>query len=152
MRSGVTVVSWQREGHPLCCGFSSIPDNDDKITYQTEILGLQEDSGAKMKFAIETITVFWSTMAATYRNLCDLAFRHLLPFTSTYRNLCDLAFRHLLPFTSTYRNLCDLAFRHLLPFTSTYPNLCDLAFRHLLPFTSTYLCKAAFSDLLHIKT
>ncbi|XP_068210544.1 zinc finger BED domain-containing protein 5-like [Palaemon carinicauda] len=43
-------------------------DNDD---CQTELLALQEDSGAKIKFEHESLTVFWSSMAASYPNICD---------------------------------------------------------------------------------
>ena len=63
---------------PLTC----IPDDNDDG--QTKLLTLQEVSEAKMKFETESLTVFRSSMAASYPNLCDLAFRHPLPFSSTY--------------------------------------------------------------------
>ena len=133
---------------PFTAPVTSIPDDNDAA--QTELLGLRGDSSANMKFDTETLTVFWSTVAGTYPNSCDLVFCHLLPFPSTYPNLCDLVFCHLLPFPSTYPNLCDPVFCHLLPFPSTYPNLCDLVFCHLLPFPSTYpnLCDLVFCHLL----
>ena len=42
---------------PVTC----IPDDNDDG--QTELLTLQEDSGAKIKFETESLTVFWSSMA-----------------------------------------------------------------------------------------
>ena len=80
---------------PVTC----IPDDNDNA--QTKLLTLQEDSGAKMKFETESLTVFWSSMAASYPNLCDLAFRHL-PFSSTYS--CETAFYQLLHIKTKYRN------------------------------------------------
>ena len=87
-------------GDPFTAPVTYIPDDND--ANQTELLGLQEDSGAKMKFDTETITVFWSTMAATYPKLCDLAF--LLPFTSTY--CCEAAFSDLLNIKTKFETGC----------------------------------------------
>ncbi|XP_063889743.1 protein FAM200C-like [Scylla paramamosain] len=86
---------------PFTAPVTCIPeDNDDG---QTELLTLQEDSGAKMKFETESLTVFWSSVAASYPNLCDLAFRHLLPFSSTYS--CEAAFSQLLHITKYHNRL-----------------------------------------------
>ena len=85
---------------PVTC----IPDDNDDA--QTELLTLQEDSGAKMKFETESLIVFWSSMAASYPNLCDLAFRHLLPFSSTYS--CEAAFSQLLHIKTKYRNRLEV--------------------------------------------
>ena len=80
-----------------------IPDDNDDG--QTELLTLQEDSGAKMKFETEFQIVFWSSIAASYPNLCDLAFRHLLPFSSTYS--CEAAFSQL-HIKMKYRNRLEV--------------------------------------------
>ena len=81
-----------------------IPDDNDDG--QTELLTLQEDSEAKMKFETESLTVFWSSMAASYPNLCDLAFRHVLPFSSTYS--CEAAFSQLLHIKMKYRKRLEV--------------------------------------------
>ena len=59
-----------------------------------------------MKFQTEFLTVLWSSMAASYPNLCNLAFRHLLPLASTYS--CEAAFSQLLYMESKYRNRLDV--------------------------------------------
>ncbi|XP_045109127.1 zinc finger BED domain-containing protein 5-like [Portunus trituberculatus] len=89
---------------PFTAAVTCIPDDNDDG--QTELLTLQEDSGAKMKFETESLTVFWSSMAASYPNLCDLAFRHLLPFSSTYS--CEAAFSQLLHIKTKYRNRLEV--------------------------------------------
>ena len=81
-----------------------IPDDNDDG--QNELLTLQEDSEAKMKFETESLTVFLSSMAASYPNLCDLAFRHPPPFSSTYS--CKAAFSQLLHIKMKYRNRLEV--------------------------------------------
>ena len=88
---------------PFTAPVTSIPDKN--YAFQTELLGLREDSGAKMKFDTESLTVFLSTMAATYPNLCDLAFRHFLPFT--YH--CDVAFSDFLHVKTKFSNRLPVA-------------------------------------------
>ncbi|XP_063612431.1 zinc finger BED domain-containing protein 5-like, partial [Penaeus indicus] len=89
---------------PFTAPVTCIPDDNDDG--QTELLTLQEDSGAKMKFETESLTVFWSSMAASYPNLCDLAFRHLLPFSSTYS--CEAAFSQLLHIKTKYHSRLEV--------------------------------------------
>ena len=89
---------------PFTAPVTCIPDDNDNG--QTELLTLQEDSGAKMKFETESLTVFWSSMAASYPNLCDLAFWHFLPFSSTYS--CETAFSQLLHIKTKYRNRLEV--------------------------------------------
>ncbi|XP_063847651.1 SCAN domain-containing protein 3-like [Scylla paramamosain] len=89
---------------PFTAPVTCIPDDNDDG--QTELLTLQEDSRAKMKFETESLTVFWSSVAASYPNLCDLAFRHLLPFSSTYS--CEAAFSQLLHIKTKYRNRLEV--------------------------------------------
>ena len=84
---------------PFITPMTCIPDDNDDG--QTEVLTLQEDSGAKMKFKTESLTVCWSSMAASYPDLCDLAFRHLLPFSST-------AFSQLLHMKTKYHNRLEV--------------------------------------------
>lgn len=52
------------------------------------------------------LSVFWSSVAVSYPNLCDLAFRHLLPFSSTYS--CEAAFSQLLHIKTKYRNRLEV--------------------------------------------
>ena len=89
---------------PFITPVTCIPDDNDDG--QTELLTFQDDSGAKMKFETESLTVFWSSMATSYPNLCDLAFRHLLPFSSTYS--CETAFSQLLHIKMKYRNRLEV--------------------------------------------
>ena len=103
---------------PFTAPVTCIPDvNDDA---QTELLTLQEDSGAKMKFETESLTVFWSSMAASYPNLCDLAFRHL-PFSSTYS--CETAFSQLLHIKTKYRNRLEVKYDLRCALSKTKPRI-----------------------------
>ena len=47
---------------PFTAPVTCIPDDNDDG--QTKLLTLHEDSEAKMKFETESLTVFWSSMAA----------------------------------------------------------------------------------------
>ena len=88
---------------PFSAPVTYIPDDNDDG--QTKLLALQEDSGAKMKFESESLAVFWASMAASYPNLCDLAFSYLLPFSSTYS--CEAAFSQL-HIKMKYRNRLEV--------------------------------------------
>lgn len=100
----IQIQTSQLVRFPFTAPVTCIPDDNDDG--QTELLTLQEDTGAKMKIETESLTVFWSSMAASYPNLCNLAFRHLLPFASTYS--CEAAFSQLLYIKSKYRNTLDV--------------------------------------------
>ena len=74
-----------------------------------------------MKFETESLTVFWSSMAASYPNLWDLAFRRLLPFSSTYS--CEAAFSQLLHIKMKYRNRLEGTHDLRCAFSETKPRI-----------------------------
>ena len=78
--------------NPFIADVTSISDDDDDS--QSELLALQTDGGAKMKFKTASLPEFWFSIGLSYPRLQQIAKRELLPFGSTY--LCEAAFSTML--------------------------------------------------------
>ena len=87
---------------PFTADVTSISDD---VNRQSELLALQTDGDAKMKFEAVSLSEFWSSIGLSYPRLQHIAIRELLPFGSThvYTYLCETAFTALLHMKSKIR-------------------------------------------------
>jgi len=113
--------------NPFVCAVDIIPDEDDDD--QTELLQLQVDSGARIKFRDEdtTLSQFWISIQHTYPKLYSRVMRILIPFGSTYR--CEAGFSALLSIKTKARNRLEVEDDLRCALSVTQPRITELVGR-----------------------
>ena len=85
---------------PLTAPVTAIPDSEEET--QNDLLQLQTNSAAKIKWEELWLPDFWIAMTSSYPHLTLIALQYLWPFPSMY--LCETGFLALVEMKTKYCN------------------------------------------------
>lgn len=88
---------------------------------KSDLLELNSNSSAKLKFNDTKLTNFWHEMRSEHQTLCDVALKKLLPFSTTY--LCEKGFSALTYIKTKHRSRLHPESDLMLAVTSLQPRI-----------------------------
>ncbi|KAK0155164.1 Zinc finger BED domain-containing protein 5 [Merluccius polli] len=91
---------------------------------QEQLIELKSDSRLKELFTSCPLSSFWAALMREYPQICDVAFKILLPFTSTY--LCEAGFSKMTALKTKYRNRAQIENDLRLCLSDIEPRIDDL--------------------------
>ncbi|KAI2646701.1 Zinc finger BED domain-containing protein 5 [Labeo rohita] len=109
--------AWVRD--PFVC-----TANELSIDMQEQLIELKSDSRLKELFSSCPLSSFWAALMQEYPELCDVAFKILLPFASTY--LCEAGFSKMTALKTKYRNRAQIEDDLRLCLSNIEPRIEDL--------------------------
>ncbi len=99
LRKRIIALAWVRD--PFVCTANKL-----SIDMQEPLIELKSDSRLKELFSSCPLSSFWAALMQEYPELCDVALKILLPFTSTY--LCKAGFSKMTALKTKYRNRAQI--------------------------------------------